>query len=45
MPSTKMADGRRLDTKLIDFLAMMAQNPDLPAAIRDQATYVTIFVR
>lgn len=40
-----MANGCRLDTKPIDFLAMMAQNPDLPAAIRDQATYVTIFVR
>lgn len=29
MPSTKMANGRHLDSKLIYFLAMMAQNPDI----------------
>lgn len=32
---------RRLGTKLIDFLALLSQNPGLPPATRDQATYIT----
>lgn len=32
---------RRLDTKLIGFLTLMAQNPGLPPVTRDQATYIT----
>lgn len=31
----------RLGTKLIDFLALLSQNPGLPPATRDQATYIT----
>lgn len=32
---------RRLGIKLIDFLALLSQNPGLPPATRDQATYIT----
>lgn len=32
---------RRLGTKLIGFLALLSQNPGLPPATRDQATYIT----
>ena len=31
-----------LDTKLIGFLSLMAQNPGLPPSTRDQATYISI---
>ena len=31
-----------LDTKLVGFLSLMAQNPSLPPSTRDQATYISI---
>lgn len=37
-----MTNRRRLDTKLIDFVAMMARNPGLSSMTRDQATYIIV---